>query len=739
MRLPVYFEFEYLKAELKTLVSPKYLLQDFFAGLTVASVAIPLSLAIAMASNVSPGIGLISAIVGGIIAALLGGTRLAVTGPAAAMAVLVASVVEEYGVSGLLVIGLICGILQLLCGLFQLGRYAKLVPLPVISAFTAGIGFIIFVGQLPKALQLPAPDQNHVFNVIMHVGTYINAMNPMAFILALLTLGIIKLLPGISHKAPAPLIAVAIPTLLVYFFHLDAIKLVGSIPHDLPAPKLPEITGITNWSNLLISSVTVFILASLETLLSSSAVDNMGKGDLHNPNQELIGQGAANVAVTFFGGLPVTGVIARSSVNIVSGAKTRRSALIHSLTILLAVYFFPQVIERIPVAALAGVLLSSALNMMNIREFVHFWKTDRSESLIYLITFIAIVITDLVEGVQTGVMIAFLIVAIKMLRGHTNWHLWKNNFVLRVSLTGSMTFWSFSRLTKLQEYVLEHKGLKFVIMEFSELRGLDSTGASHLIKTAKEISASGLKVIFHQLTTEHHTIMHNVEDDFLPFVETVTESEIKLILENYGVTHSALDVLKHGMERYLVTFAREHKKLIETLAQGQNPHTLLITCSDSRLNPNNFLSAGLGELFIVRNLGNVIPPYGSELAFGELASIEYALEKLSIRNIVVCAHTDCHAVKEAMQEDNSAQGEFVSKWLLQIKSSFKEKKPNSYNAGVLANLLLQIDNLKTYPIINNLLASHEKLTISAWIYDVNSAMMQEWDYQQNKLVSLTGY
>lgn len=177
----IYFGFNYLKAELAPAFKTKYLREDVFSGLTVACVAIPLSLAIAMASGVDPGVGLISAVIGGIIAAIFGGTSLAVTGPAAAMAIIIASNVEQHGLTGLLIIGLICGLLQFICGILRLGRYAKLVPLPVVAAFTAGIGFIIIIGQLPKALQLPAPDQNHVFEVIQHIGTYIDTMNPMAF------------------------------------------------------------------------------------------------------------------------------------------------------------------------------------------------------------------------------------------------------------------------------------------------------------------------------------------------------------------------------------------------------------------------------------------------------------------------------------------------------------------------------------------------------------------------------
>ncbi|MCX8514726.1 MAG: SulP family inorganic anion transporter, partial [Burkholderiales bacterium] len=416
MRSWLNFDFNYFINELKPMFKKQYLSDDIFAGLTVACVAIPLSLAVAMASHMEPGVGLISAIIGSIIAAFFGGTRLAVTGPAAAMAVLIASCVETFGVSGLLVIGLICGFLQLMVGLLGLGRFAKLVPLPVISAFTAGIGFIIFIGQLPKALQLPTPDQNDVLGVISHIGTYILNMNPMAFVLALITVIILKVLPRYFPKLPTPLIAVAIPTAIVYFGHLNSITLVGIIPHHLSLPHLPNFTEINDWPTLISSSLEVFVLASLETLLSSSAVDNMGKGDLHNSNQELIGQGMANLGVTLFGGLPVTGVIARSSVNIAAGAKTRRSPIIHALAILAVVYFCPQLVEMIPVAALAGILLAAAMSMMNIKEIVEFWKTDKSEVIIYIITFIMIVSTDLIDGVKAGIIVAFVIVGIRMLQ-----------------------------------------------------------------------------------------------------------------------------------------------------------------------------------------------------------------------------------------------------------------------------------------------------------------------------------
>ena len=725
MKSWVYFDINYFKNELKSMLNVKGLNQDIFAGLTVACVAIPLSLAIAMASGVGPGVGLISAIIGGIVAAIFGGTRLAVTGPAAAMAILIANTVQTYGVTGLLIVGCICGFLQLLCGIFRLGRYAKLVPLAVMSAFTAGIGFIIFIGQIPKALQLPAPTENEVVSVIGHIGAYITTMNPMAFVLALLTLVIIKVLPKYFPKIPTPLIAVAIPTGLIAVFGIQNIQVVGSIPHNLLLPKLPDFSTIKDWVGLLEAAVEVFLLASLETLLSSSAVDSIGSGDLHNPNKELIGQGLANASVALFGGIPVTGVIARSSVNIAAGAKTRRSAIIHSLVIIAVVYLCPNLVEIIPVPALAGILLGAAISMMDFREVITFWKTDKSEVVVYVVTFLAIVTTDLIQGVKAGIFVAFVIVAIRMLATKADIKLWTNKKVLRIGLSGNMTFWSFETLDKICNHVGTHKNLKFVIFEFDELKGMDSTGAFHLVNIVKVIKTYGAEVILHELNAEQNKMLEIACPGAKPYIATVTESEIKDILEHANIEHSATDLLKHGMEKFLGNHAIDKKELIDNLAKGQKPHTLLICCSDSRVNPNEFLSAGLGELFIVRNVGNVVPEYNAtNYPYSEGAAIEFALTTLGIRNIVICAHTECGAIKACLSE-HEIESIGLKNWLQIIKDGFKKRIPSDAYQGVKFNLLNQIENLKTYPLVDKLLKKQE-LTISAWVYDVKTAHILEW-------------
>jgi carbonic anhydrase len=734
MKRFLYFDTKYLISELKPMFGLKYLREDIFAGITVACIAIPLSLAIAMASSVSPGVGLISAIIGGIIAACFGGTRLAVTGPAAAMAILIANCVETYGLAGLLVIGLICGILQIAFGLFRLGRFARLVPLPVIAAFTAGIGFIIFVGQLPKALQLPTPDQNHVFYVIQHISHYITSMNRMAFVLAIITIFILRILPKYVPLAPTPLIAVAIPTAIVFFFDLPDIQLVGTIPHSLPMPSMPDFSGIKDWHSLIISALEVFALASLETLLSSSATDNLGKGDLHNPNQELIGQGLANAGVALFGGIPVTGVIARSSVIVAAGAVTRRSPIIHSLVILSVVYLSPNLVEMIPIAALAAILLSAAISMMNLEALVDFWKSNKSEAIIYMVTFCMIIATDLIKGVQAGIIVAFLMVGLRMLATESNIKLWASKQVLRVSLTGGMTFWSFEKLNKIQNYIATCAKLRFIIFELDQLQGMDTTGARHLVNAAKEIAARGIKVIFHKPSGDQQKLIVSTTDNKPTYVFTNTENAVQHYLEQAGIQNTVHDILKHSMQNFLGEHAKENQQLLTSIEASNKPHTLLITCSDIRLNPHAFFSVGLGELFVIRNLGNIIPEFSRNSPHAETATIEFAINDLGIRNVVICAHTECSAINACMY-NNLHNHSNLNSYLETIKHGFSENYPLTIDDGVKFNLLQQFNHLIQYPMIAKLL-NKKQIQVSAWIYDANATHLLEWNTETRKFIQM---
>lgn len=727
--------FNYLANELRPMFKRQYLREDIGAAIAVAFVAIPLSLAVALATGVAPQVALISAVIGGVLGAIFGGSRLGITGPAVAMSVLLAGVLQDFGFAGLLIVGLICGLLQISLGILKLGRIAKYIPLSLVLAFTAGIGFLLFFEQLPYAFQIAGQTNNTITQTYSNLHLYAHHVSSAGFGLAALTIAILTIVPRFLPRAYAFFFAVLIPMTLAHVTNIS-VATVGMLPHDIFHPTVIDFNLINDWPKLALTGLEVFILASLETLLSLSAVDLMGKGDLHNPSQELIGQGVANIGVALFGGIPVSGIVARSSVNVLAGAKTRRAAIFHALIILIVVYCVPQVIEMMPVAVLSGILIAAAFKMMNIRQVVDLWKSDRWDVLVYFITFFAIIGSDLIDGIRTGLLAAFIIVGVRMLRTKAEIKLWTNNNVLRVGLAGSITFMSYEKLAKIKDYALSEKGIHFVIFEFAMLQNIDSSGAKHLISIAQDLLDSNIKSIFHGMSDEQYATISANTFESQPYVTTIAEHQIKAILEQSGFSHSANDVLRHGITKYISHYAKDNKHLLNTLAQGQSPHTLLITCSDSRLNPNAFLSANVGEIFIVRNVGNVVPPYMPNNIYSEIAAIEYAVSELGVRNIVICGHTECGAIKASIASgDNSLGHVGLDNWLSLIKAGFKLNKPKDAQDGVTINLLHQVENLKTYPNVGTMIAN-QQITLSAWVYDVHSGHVLEWSDSAQKFVQI---
>ena len=367
--------------------------------------------------------------------------------------------------------------------------------------------------------------------------------------------------------------------------------------------------------------------------------------------------------------------------------------------------------------------------MLNLKNLIMFWHNDKLEAAIFIITFILIIITnDLIKGIEIGLILSFMIISLRLLATKISINFGSDKNVARISLSGNMTFLAFDKLNNLETQILKQQSLQFVIFEFNNLSGLDTTAAKQLIDLVSHINNHKIKVIFHGLTAVQQKQLNlqlNYGTNASPFIITITENEIKNILEASSVRYFANDILKHGVAQFQNNYVINNPDLINALAKEQNPHTLLITCADSRLNPNAFFSVGLGEIFIVRNVGNVIPPYAKDSKYSEGAAIEFALDVLKIRNVIICAHTECGAIKASISNLNTNSHSGLDNWLQLIKSGFSDLEPHTVNAGVEINLLNQITHLKTYPNVKQLLDSKE-LTISAWIYDVHSAHMLEW-------------
>lgn len=378
---------------------------DISAGLTVGCVAVPLSLAIALASGVPAEVGLVTAAVSGVAGGLMGGTTLAVTGPAAAISLLVVGAVEAHGLEALPVITLGCGALQLASGVTKLGVVAKLCPVSVIAGFTTGVGTLILTNQLPKALGMTAPSGLNPVELLGFIGQNVaEHVNPASAALAIGTSAAMFYLPKLHPKMPSALVAVGGATVATHALGLD-VSLIGNIPSGLEAFQfgIPAMPPVEAMPSLAASTFLIYSMTSVESLLSCAALEKMKKTTYkHNPDQELIGQGLSNIGSAMFMGMPVTSVIARSSLNARLNASSRLPALVQSGFVFSSVVFMSSTIAMIPMPALSGVLITTGMGMLNPSEFKHCYAVQKSDAIPFAATIAGMVSMGLAEGIGIG-------------------------------------------------------------------------------------------------------------------------------------------------------------------------------------------------------------------------------------------------------------------------------------------------------------------------------------------------
>ncbi|HEY8978505.1 MAG TPA: SulP family inorganic anion transporter, partial [Streptomyces sp.] len=380
--------------------------RDLLAGLTVAIVALPLALGFGVSSGLGAEAGLATAVVAGAVAAVFGGSDLQVSGPTGAMTVVLVPIVARYGPSGVLMVGLMAGVMLVGLAVLRAGRYMRYVPAPVVEGFTLGIACVIGLQQIPNALGVPKPEGERVLVVAWRAVTeFVEAPNWTALGLAV-GVGVVMLAGARWRPAvPFSIVAVIAATAVAQVAHLDAAKPIGDLPSGLPAPSLAFFDAGA-LGTLLTSAVAVAALAALESLLSASVADGMTVGGRHDPDRELLGQGLANIAAPLFGGVPATGAIARTAVNVRTGAASRLAALVHAAVLAVIVFAAAPLVSRIPLAALAGVLLATAIRMVEVGSLKAMARATRSDALILVLTAAATLALDLVYAVVIGLVVA---------------------------------------------------------------------------------------------------------------------------------------------------------------------------------------------------------------------------------------------------------------------------------------------------------------------------------------------
>lgn len=387
--------------------------RNLVAGLIVGVVALPLAMAFAIASGVKPEQGIYTAIIAGIIVSLCGGSRVQIAGPTGAFIVILAGIVAEHGLAGLQMATMMAGIILLVLGISRLGSIIRYIPAPVIVGFTSGIGVIIWVGQWREFFGLPEVSGEHFHQKLLAIIRLLPQLDMTTTSLALLSLALVIGGPKIPHlkKVPGPLLALVCVTALQYGLQLDGVRTIGSafggIPQTLPALSVPDVS-LTQLLTLIGPAFAIAMLGAIESLLSAVVADGMA-GTKHNSNQELIGQGLANLVTPLFGGIAATGAIARTATNIRNGGNSPIAGVIHALTLIIIVLALAPLAVNIPLATLSAILFVVAWNMSEAGHFLKLLRrAPRADVVILLLTFTLTVFADLVVAVNIGVIIAIL-------------------------------------------------------------------------------------------------------------------------------------------------------------------------------------------------------------------------------------------------------------------------------------------------------------------------------------------
>ncbi len=489
--------------------------RDILAGITVGVVALPLALAFGISSGAGAAAGLITAVIAGVVAAVFGGSHVQVSGPTGAMAVVLAPIVAQYGSGSLALVTMLAGIIVVAAGITGLGRAVTFIPWPVIEGFTLGIAAIIFLQQVPAAVGVPAPQGHPPLAAAIHVLTHTrwSVAAPPLLVVALVA-ALMVVLPRLHRAIPESLTAVVAVTVLVTAAGLSVAR-IGELPARLSAPLLPH-ANLAALQALLGAAVAIAALAAIESLLSARVAATMSPTGPYDPNRELLGQGLASVASGVFGGMPATGAIARTAVNVRSGARTRVAAITHSSLLLAVVYLASGPVGAVPLAALSAVLMVTSFRMISARTAVTILRSTRSDALTFVLTAVVTICFDLIEAVEIGIVVAALF-ALRVVARRSSVTREElpgppepgDERIALLRLDGSMFFGAAERISNTIT-VADHPDVNVVIIRMSQLGMLDATGAHTLAQISEDLEARGITVIIKGVRPEHLKLLTNV-------------------------------------------------------------------------------------------------------------------------------------------------------------------------------------------------------------------------------------
>ncbi|MCB1002821.1 MAG: SulP family inorganic anion transporter [Acidimicrobiales bacterium] len=492
---------------------------DVLAGVTVAVVALPLALAFGITTGLGAAAGLTTAIVAGLVAAILGGSDVQVSGPTGAMTVVLVPLVARFGADGVVVAGVLAGVLIAAAAILRLGRYLAYIPWPVVEGFTLGIAVIIALQQVPNALGVAKPaGENTAVVAARALDEAVAHPNPPALGLTALVVLVMVVAPRVHRALPSSLLGVLAATVVAAVADLD-VATIGALPQRVVHLSVPHLAA-GDLDQYLSAAFAIAALAAIESLLSAKVADGMADGRRHDPDRELLGQGVANVVSPLLGGMPATGAIARTAVNVRAGARSRVAAAVHALVLVLVVLFAAPLVAEIPLAALAGVLLVTAARMVDVHNVRAVLRSTRSDAIVLVVTALATVVFDLIVAVEFGVAIAAVLALRHVARTAEAVAVTVDpevdadvesallaEHIVTYRLDGALFFGAAQRfLTELTAIA----DVDVVILRLPGLQVLDATGANALGEIVEDLEDRGITVLLKGPRPEHLRVLEAV-------------------------------------------------------------------------------------------------------------------------------------------------------------------------------------------------------------------------------------
>jgi len=701
---------------------------DVPASIVVFLVALPLSLGIAIASGAPVAAGLIAGVIGGIVAGALGGSVVQVSGPAAGLTVVVAESINRFGFAATCFIVAAAGLLQIAFGLSRVARSALAVAPVVVHAMLAGIGITIALQQ--AHVLLGGTSHSGAWENLTALPGQVMSLHGASAVLGLLVIAVMfgwKYMPAKVRAVPAALAAILLATIVSLVAPVDVarVQIDGSLFDSLGLPEIPS----GSWGAIALTIVTIALIASVESLLSAVAVDKLHTGPRADFDREMIGQGAANTVSGLIGGLPITGVIVRSSTNVAAGARTRASAVLHGVWLLVFSVFLVSVVEQIPLAALAGLLIVIGTQLVKLSHVRLAHLTG--DLVVYAATLLGVVFLNLLEGVLIGLAIAAVQLIIRVVRiaVHVDEIAGTGRWLVRID--GSATFLSLPRLTASLATVpagvpvtvemtvdfldhAAHEAIEDWMIAHRATGGsvdLVEIGEARMSRAAVERPSRSMgRAVLDDVLGPWQAAQNRAG-----FGSDAPSASLVAGVANYNRGHSHL--------------LRPH---LEEMKSGQDPEAFFLTCADSRIVPNVITCSGPGDLFTVRNVGNLVP--GSDDASVD-AALAFAVDVLGVRAVVVCGHSSCGAMAGLLSGVSAGSG--IDRWLEHGKSSVERFRAGdpvaraANHAGFaevdqlsMVNVAVQVEKLRAHPAVQRAVAERG-LVVSGMFFDLATARVVE--------------